>query len=85
MPVFFYRIIHIDPDLPNGTAADTLVARDEEEGQQLTFFFTEYNNEDAFALDPDYWVYEAFVPELYPNPAMHHVNGKADDHEQLIR
>ncbi len=51
-PVFYHKVIHIDPDLKNGTIIDTLVAIDEDPGQVLTFYFTEYNSEDAFALDP---------------------------------
>lgn len=51
-PVFYHRVIHIKPDLSNGTIVDTLMARDEDKDQQLRFFFSQNNSEDAFALDP---------------------------------
>lgn len=51
-PVFYHQVIHIEPDLPKGTVIDTLQARDEDEGQTLTFYLTENNSEDAFAVDP---------------------------------
>jgi hypothetical protein len=51
-PVFYHRVIHIEPDLARGTVIDTLLARDDDEDQVLSFYFTEENKEDAFAIDP---------------------------------
>ncbi len=51
-PVFYHRVIHIEPDLPQGTVIDTLIARDKDEDQTLSYYFTEENKEDAFAIDP---------------------------------
>jgi hypothetical protein len=50
-PVFYHRVIHIDPDLPEGTIVDTLLATDRDEGQSLNFYFTADNTEDAFELN----------------------------------
>jgi len=50
-PIFYHRVIHIEPDLAQGTVIDTLLARDEDEDQILSYYFTEENNEDAFAVD----------------------------------
>ena len=51
-PVFYHKVIHIDPDLKNGTIIDTLMAVDEDPDQTLSFYFTDNNSEEAFALDP---------------------------------
>jgi hypothetical protein len=52
-PIFYHKIIHIKPDLANGTVVDTLKATDEDLGQKLVFYFASTNTEDAFALDPE--------------------------------
>jgi hypothetical protein len=51
-PVFYHRVIHVEPDLPQGTVIDTLIAMDKDEDQTLSYYFTEENKEDAFAIDP---------------------------------
>lgn len=51
-PVFYHRVIHVEPDLPQGTVIDTLIAMDKDEDQTLSYYFTEANKEDAFAIDP---------------------------------
>ncbi|MEX2370350.1 MAG: T9SS type A sorting domain-containing protein, partial [Bacteroidales bacterium] len=51
-PVLYHKVIHIEPDLPNGTIIDTLLAVDEDEGQELTFYLSDSTTENAFAIDP---------------------------------
>jgi len=51
-PIFYHRVIHIEPDLAQGTVIDTLFASDNDEDQILSYYFTDENKEDAFAVDP---------------------------------
>ncbi|TRX62996.1 T9SS type A sorting domain-containing protein [Carboxylicivirga sp. M1479] len=50
-PVFYHKKIFIQPNLDKGTVIDTLWAEDKDKGQELTFYLTDYNNEDAFKLN----------------------------------